>query len=135
MNESLYRWYAGQLRKRGIKIGPYDMTRRNNKRGVNKGFDNSKPAHLYLLKSNCGCYIKIGISNNYQDRLINLRDRTPFGFKLVGLYSSKGSVVRSMELFLHKLYPRAGFRGFDASTEWFHNTKELQALCHHFDKR
>ena len=84
------------------------------------GYDQTKKGYLYLLKSKCGMYMKIGISNNYQDRVKRLSVATPFEFFVECVAESEnGSLISSEESRLHKEYCTAGFNGFDGATEWF----------------
>lgn len=83
------------------------------------GFDVDKPAHLYLLKSDCGAYIKVGIANKLRDRQTKLRKRTPFKFELIYAVESSGDRIASLEKHYHSKLESCGFRRFDGATEWF----------------
>lgn len=98
------------------------------------GFDVSKEGHLYLLRSDCGSYMKVGIANKLRDRHSRLRHRTPFGFKVAHVYSGCGQRIASLEKHYHSRLESCGFRRFDGATEWFkfdsdiaEEIKQLQA--------
>lgn len=82
------------------------------------GFDYTKSAYLYLLKSECGGYVKVGITANTDFRLNKLRLATPFLFTPQALWVAAGMQVRTQEKAFHKSFESAGFRGFDGATEW-----------------
>lgn len=85
------------------------------------GFDVEKPAHLYLLQSDCGAYIKVGIANKLRDRQTKLRKRTPFAFDHIHTFSSDGYEIAALEKHYHSRLESCGFRRFDGATEWFKN--------------
>ncbi len=90
------------------------------------GFNKSKHGFLYLLKSDCGLYFKVGISNKYENRISTLRKSTPFEFSLIELYeNSSGNLIFNLERMFHKKYESAGFSGFDGATEWLKFSPEL----------
>lgn len=91
------------------------------------GFDVEKPASLYLLKSDCGSYIKVGISNKLRDRQAKLRKRTPFKFSLIHAFHSSGHEIASLEKHYHSRLETCGFRYFDGATEWFKIDVEIVA--------
>ena len=93
------------------------------------GFKGSILATLYVLRSNCGGFIKIGISNEPEVRLVRLQSVTPFSFGVIERFNGVGLVVRSMESKFHKVFDSAGFKGFDGATEWFHyDSEKLEQL-------
>jgi hypothetical protein len=83
------------------------------------GFDVEKPAHLYLLESDCGAYIKVGIANKLRDRQTKLRKQTPFKFKVIHTFESDGYEISDLEKHYHSKLESCGFRYFDGATEWF----------------
>jgi hypothetical protein len=90
------------------------------------GFNKSKNGALYLLRSDCGIYVKVGISNKYENRILTLRKSTPFQFSLIELYeNSSGDLIFNLERMFHKKYESAGFNGFDGATEWLIFSREL----------
>lgn len=87
-----------------------------------KGFDSTIPGTLYILKRFDENAIKIGISNNFEDRLTVLRRETPFGFNVVGTLNAEGAFVQLLEKTLHSIHSMmnsANYSGFDGCTEWF----------------
>ena len=89
------------------------------------GYDSSKSGFLYALRSECGRYVKIGISNDPKRRHKELEKRTPFKFNLVEQVSGDGVEISELEKHFHNKYERAGFTGFDGCTEWLTCTPEL----------
>lgn len=93
------------------------------------GFKDNESASLYVLRSSCGRFIKIGISNEISVRLRKLSRTTPFDFNLIEKFKSLGSNIRFMESKFHKVFGSAGFKGFDGATEWFHyDSEKLEQL-------
>jgi len=92
------------------------------------GFNPNKRGYLYVLESSCGLFCKIGISNNYNNRIRDLKNATPFGFDVYGVYeNSDGRRIIELERHFHKKYESAGFSGFDGATEWLHFTDDLES--------
>lgn len=83
------------------------------------GFNPAKPATLYLLRSDCGSMVKIGISNNHEQRHAQLRRRTPFDWNCIELLHGDGEAIADMEKELHSITEQATFsQPFDGYTEW-----------------
>lgn len=83
------------------------------------GFVPSKSGTLYALRSVDGDYVKVGISNNFEQRLGQLQKRTPFEFKVLReLKFTNGADAMAAEQVIHKSFPSAGLTGFDGCTEW-----------------
>lgn len=82
------------------------------------GFKPGKYATLYVLRSNCGRYAKIGISNQVDQRLSTLQRKTPFDFQLIEKLNGHGATIRSLEKDFHSHFESAGLTGFDGCTEW-----------------
>lgn len=89
------------------------------------GFDQTKVGTLYALRSECGMYVKVGISNKPSQRHRALELATPFSFSCIEKISGDGSKIAELEKYLHNKYERAGFVGFDGCTEWLICTPEL----------
>ena len=89
------------------------------------GYDKSKTGTLYALRSECGRYVKVGISNDPKRRHNELEKRTPFKFNLVEQISGDGAKIAALEKHFHDKYERAGFTGFDGATEWLVCTPQL----------
>lgn len=92
---------------------------------ANGGYDPSKAGFIYALRSECGMYVKIGISNDPKRRHKELEKRTPFKFNLVEQISGDGAKIAELEKYFHEKYERAGFVGFDGCTEWLICTPQL----------
>lgn len=89
------------------------------------GYDPSKTGSLYALRSECGKYVKVGISNKPSQRHRQLGLDTPFKFSLVEQISGDGVKIRNLEKHFHNKYQSAGFTGFDGATEWLVCSDEL----------
>ena len=84
-----------------------------------RGFNPSKEGTLYALLSDCGRYIKVGISNDHAARHATLRANTPFGWNCIEMIHGDGSWIASLERHFHKKYEKAKFKNtFDGYTEW-----------------
>lgn len=92
------------------------------------GFNPGKPGTLYALRSECGQFIKIGISNNFKRRLSTLTRKTPFQFNVVATLHSNGDAVRRIEKMFHIEFEVSGHEGFDGATEWLKFTPDILAL-------
>ena len=89
------------------------------------GYNTGKAGTLYALRSECGMYVKIGISNDPKRRHSELEKRTPFKFNLIEQISGDGAKIAELEKYFHGKYERAGFAGFDGATEWLVCTPQL----------
>jgi len=89
------------------------------------GYQLDKKGYLYALRSECGRYLKVGISNTPSRRHKQLEKTTPFKFNLVEQMSGDGVKIAELEKYFHGKYERAGFTGFDGCTEWLICTDEL----------
>lgn len=94
-------------------------------RCAKSGYDPSKIGTLYAMRSECGQYVKVGISNDPKRRHKELERRTPFKFNLVERISGDGAKIVELEKHFHKKYERAGFARFDGCTEWLICTPQL----------
>ena len=90
------------------------------------GFDQTKPATLYAIRSDCGQYVKIGITNDFKQRLSQLRKATPFDVSVIERIECDGQTARQFEKMFHDEFESAGFTGFDGATEWLQWSTELQ---------
>ena len=101
----------------------------NNVRGCPRcakyGFKLDKTGYLYALRSECGKYVKVGISNDPKRRHKELERGTPFRFNLVEQLSGDGAKIAELEKHFHSKCERAGFTGFDGCTEWLICTPQL----------
>ena len=83
------------------------------------GFDRTKYASLYILRSDCGSYMKIGITHNPKQRHNKLKRDTPFSFDCVELIEGPGEQIANLEKELLAEYQPAAFtETFDGHTEW-----------------
>ena len=105
--------------------GPFEQTPDNHISGkgcpgcMSCGFDRTKVGFLYVLRSECGRYMKIGITNKPVQRHAQLSRATPFSFKRIELIDGPGDRIANLEKELLAKYEPAGFtETFDGSTEW-----------------
>ena len=89
------------------------------------GFQLGKIGVLYALRSECGRYMKVGISNKPKQRHRQLEKATPFPFYAIEQISGDGAKIAELEKYFHNKYERAGLSGFDGATEWLVCTDEL----------
>lgn len=84
------------------------------------GYTPAKPATLYILRSECGSMVKIGISNDHIQRHAQLRRNTPFEWNCIELlHDDDGSLIAEWEKELHSFTEPASFlETFDGYTEW-----------------
>lgn len=89
------------------------------------GFRTDKKGFLYLLRSEDGLFVKVGVTNNIKNRIKTLIKKTPFRFSLVECYKNNGNVVLFLEKCFIDCYDTAGFQGFDGATEWLHFNDQI----------
>lgn len=82
------------------------------------GFKPHRRAALYLLKSECQAYLKVGITGGIKKRMQKLRLETPFSFRLVQVVRLNGFTAARLERQAHAQFESAGLCGFDGATEW-----------------
>jgi hypothetical protein len=82
------------------------------------GFQRTKDGYLYLLKSQDGSLLKVGISNKPAKRMKELRKDTPFDFDIVSTIHGDGYWIAEKESAIHRKFKSAQLSGFDGSTEW-----------------
>ncbi|WPJ55386.1 putative endonuclease [Klebsiella phage RCIP0091] len=92
-------------------------------RCANHGYDTSKPGTLYVFKSTENNWLKVGITNKFNQRKSQLIKRTPFGIDLVARWDSEdGSKILKMEKYIHKTFKTANasvkYGRFTGYTEW-----------------
>ena len=86
---------------------------------ANYGFDRTKDGFLYILRSECGRYMKIGITHNPKQRHTELSRETPFHFECIDLIEGPGEQMANLEKELLAKYQPAEFtETFDGHTEW-----------------
>lgn len=90
------------------------------------GFKGNSPGYLYLLASDCGGYLKVGVSNNIQRRLRELKYNTPFGFNAVRIKCfAIGQNAIQWEKIFHSTFKNANMVDFDGATEWLKWDNEI----------
>lgn len=89
------------------------------------GFQLDKIGYLYALRSECGKYVKVGISNNPSQRHKQLELATPFSFSCIEQFEGDGTKIAELEKYFHDKYDVAGFTGYDGATEWLVCTPQL----------
>ena len=83
------------------------------------GFDRTKSGFLYVLRSDCGQYMKIGITHNPKQRHGTLIRTTPFSFECIEMVEGNGEFISNLEKELLAEYQPVEFtERFDGSTEW-----------------
>jgi len=83
------------------------------------GYRPNKKGYLYALRSTCGKYVKVGITNNIEQRHRQLELNTPFTWECIHIVQDDdGNVPKSLEKLFHKKFDRHGLTGFDGATEW-----------------
>lgn len=82
------------------------------------GFQRIKDGYLYLLKSEDGSLLKVGISNKPAERIRQLRNYTPFSFDLMSTIHGDGYWIAEKESLIHRKFKSAQLAGFDGCTEW-----------------
>lgn len=83
------------------------------------GFDRTKVGFLYVLRSDCGRYMKIGITHNPKQRHNKLKRDTPFSFERIELIEGPGDQIADLEKELLAEYKPIEFDNqFDGYTEW-----------------
>lgn len=90
------------------------------------GYNPGKPGTLYALRSDCGRYVKIGVTNNFKQRFHILKRVTPFDVSVIERIECDGQTARRFEKMFHNEFESAGFTGFDGATEWLCWSTELQ---------
>lgn len=93
-------------------------------------YQKDKLGHVYLLLSECGAFMKIGITNDPKQRFSELRSRTPFHFVVLALYPMRGEFAPLIEKGVHQLGDNAGLKGFSGATEWFNYDLDLEYTLH-----
>lgn len=84
------------------------------------GFNTSKDAYVYLLlDTDTSSAVKVGITNNVEKRIKQLKKSTPFEFNVLDIIQVEGEWAFSVEKFYHAHLVNLGLKGFDGATEWF----------------
>lgn len=89
------------------------------------GFSPDHRSFLYLLKSECGSMMKIGITKNLGQRISQLKRSTPFDFNIEASNESDGALAMQMEKYYHEKSMSCEFKGFQGASEWFRYDAEI----------
>lgn len=89
------------------------------------GIKSNLETYLYFLSSDCGEYIKVGITNNQIKRIKELRYYTPFPFSVIKVINSDYETCRRYEVYFLSNFKRAGLIGFSGASEWLRYSKNL----------
>jgi len=100
------------------------------------GFKPGEKASIYVLRSEDGSYMKIGIAGDVESRLGKLRKSTPFDFSIIEEFQFDfGLDAFNTEKEAHKIGASANFSGFDGATEWFlFDQKVIDFISEHKEK-
>ena len=108
-----------------LEHGMFEQSPNHHLRGVGcpgcakSGFDRTKVGFLYILRSCCGQYMKIGITNNPEQRHNKLKRATPFSFKRIELIEGPGEQIANLEIELLAEYQPVEFtETFNGYSEW-----------------
>lgn len=82
------------------------------------GYKGKFKGTLYVLKATNDRIVKIGISNNVERRIVELRRETPFDFHVIDTICGDGGGVRQIEKAFHSQFESAELKGFNGCTEW-----------------
>jgi len=93
-------------------------------------YKKDRTGNVYLLMSECGRYMKIGITNNPKQRFSELRSKSPFGFVVLAVYPMRGEFAPIIERGIHELGESAKLSGFGGATEWFNYSLNLEYTLH-----
>lgn len=96
------------------------------------GFKSDLDGYVYALKSECGAYLKVGITNKPEIRIPQLSKATPFSFSVDGIFKTSGINARDTEKSAHAEFLSAGLSGFDGCTEWL---RYDPAIVKHVEER
>lgn len=92
------------------------------------GFNPSKIGYLYALRSKCGCFVKVGVTNKPSVRFSTLRRATPFEFDVIeNVCFEDGKDAWNLEKIFHNTFSSANLNGFDGCTEWLKWSSQIQA--------
>lgn len=133
-----YSYDITEFKRSGLKVkiickthGVFEQIAANHLNGygcqscVKNGFNVNSGAHLYVLSSECGSMIKIGVTKDLKQRMLSLSSCTPFNFELVAHYSGKGRYVKDDESRYHERLMSCELSGFNGASEWFRHDNEI----------
>ena len=119
-----------------LEHGDFEQRARDHLAGVgcpkcaSYGFNPDKQAYLYiLLDTETHSRVKIGISNVPDQRLRDLKSRTPYTIERIDLFETVPEITLQIESFCHSQLDSANLTGFSGATEWFKfDGAKLEAL-------
>ena len=82
------------------------------------GFKRKEPACLYFLYAETANALKVGVTNNFGQRLRQLARATPFAFYVLATKYGPGDEMWAEERRTLRGTQTAGLSGFDGATEW-----------------
>lgn len=84
------------------------------------GYSPGKPGYVYILRSSISNIVKIGVTNNIDQRIKTLTRVTPFNFNMIECFKFvDGRTSIMIEKTAHLMGVSCGLSGFDGATEWF----------------
>jgi hypothetical protein len=97
---------------------------------ANYGYTHDRAGYLYILISECGSRMKIGITNNPKSRFKVLKRNTPFVFNVYDVIEMDAEKARLIEKFTHWIASSLHLTGFDGCTEWFTHDNSIIRMVH-----
>ncbi len=89
-------------------------------------FNKKDKGYMYLLLSENGLNVKVGITNKPKARLSELKTRTPFAFSVMDIIEfHKGEQACEFEKMIHNSFESAKLKGFQGCTEWLKWNPEI----------
>lgn len=85
------------------------------------GFNSDVNGVVYTLVSECGMFIKIGVTCDADRRFSELRKSTPFRWSVLTIEHMSGEDALRVEKERHSHLTCAGMTGFNGCSEWFIN--------------
>lgn len=82
--------------------------------------DDSLQAHVYLLRSVCGKFCKVGFTQDLKKRVAKVRRSTPFAIReeVELLFTGNAREAFAFEYDILRASTSARFSGFSGATEW-----------------
>lgn len=87
---------------------------------VKYGYDPQLTGYVYLIKSECSRFFKVGITNNIRRRFVELKRSTPFEIVKISHFKCDGWLAVEIEKSFHAHFNSAKMKGFNGSSEWYH---------------
>lgn len=89
-----------------------------------------RPGYVYVLLSECGQFVKVGLTNAPRRRLSELRTHTPFMFVVLAVYPLAGRVAPQVEKWAQTEGESARLSGFEGATEWLSYSLDFEYVVH-----